>query len=137
MHSAAGPLLMHAVDCLEFSFLFFPPFGAVGCYCLWIWLAIGRDVRLGRIQGTPTRHPESGTGQGKQLCSRVKSSEEGAETSGTVMAAHFPGGTAGVREMLRRSKRQQAHFSTEHAARVGKNGTRNARLLKREQCKGV
>lgn len=48
MHSAAGPLLMHAVDCLEFSFLFFffSPYRAVGCYCLWIWLAIGHDVRL-------------------------------------------------------------------------------------------
>lgn len=27
-------------------FFFFFPYRAVGCYCLWIWLAIGHDVRL-------------------------------------------------------------------------------------------
>lgn len=48
MPSAAGPLLMHARDCFEFSFLFFPPRWPVVCYCLWIRLAMGALCHTGQ-----------------------------------------------------------------------------------------
>lgn len=56
MPSAAGPLLMHARDCFEFSFLFFlPPTGQLSvtvCGSGWSW---GHDVRLVRIQSRRMR----------------------------------------------------------------------------------
>lgn len=110
MPSAAGPLLMHARDCFEFSLLFFfPPtaqLSVTACRSFWAHCYAAQDTDL-----------EKGREQRQQHLSRAHPLEEGGLWESQCS---FPDGGAGVCETLQRSSNPTPVQSTPQE--LGKTG---------------